>query len=447
MHALLLALVLRSAPLQDQAPGGAPARWTQAELEELSAEIAEQVADLRGWEFKAPVAVRVTDAVGFLKYAKERGERMGSKEQERRDEAVAKLLGLLAPEYDVEKEAEKLLASQVGGFYDPGADTFFLMERFTGGIAKVILAHELTHALDDQHFDLDAGIARTQALGTDAGFAYAALVEGSGTLAMGQWALGNMGELTMEDLEQAGSMGAEELAAAPPYLWKPLVGAYMLGQIFLYTGQKVPDSVRFAFEHAPRSSEQILHPEKYWQEEARDEPLTLAFELARVPAGWSVLGQDTLGELLLALATTPPSERKGLDVKDARALMATKYTNPSASGWGGDRALLLGRGDERRLELVTVWDSEQDAREFAAAFEPILAGLIPAGRARSGASWRAGFTPTGYRIAANVGPAEVAARSVLVTIVSSSAAAASEEAAWLAPEARTAWSVKAASAR
>jgi hypothetical protein len=437
MRALLaVAFVVPSVPFQD----GSAARWTQAELEKLSAEIAEEVADLRGWEFKSPVAVRVADGPGFLKYAKERGERMGSKEQERRDETIAKLLGLLPPEYDVETEAEKLLASQVGGFYDPGADTFYLMERFTGGIAKVILAHELTHALDDQHFDLDAGIARTQALGTDAGFAYAALVEGSGTQAMQQWTLQNASEITMDDLQQAGSMGAEELAAAPPYLWKPLMGAYLQGQAFLAAGRKVPDAVRHAFEHPPRSSEQILHPEKYWKKEQRDEPRELDFDRAALPKGWSVLGEDTLGELMLALATTPPAERKGLDVTNAVALMGVKYTNTAASGWGGDRALLLARGDERRLELATVWDRAEDAREFAAALEPILAGLIPREPARSGASWRAGMTPTGSRVRLGAGPSELSDLAVSVTIVSSTAAAAAEQQAWL--ETPLAWSPK-----
>lgn len=447
MHALpALAFVLASATVQDEAPAVSPARWTQAELEELSAEIAEEVADLRGWDFKEAVAVRVTDAAGFLRYAKERGERMSSKEQERRDETVAKLLGLLAPEYDLEKESEKLLASQVGGFYDPGADTFYLMDRFTGGVAKVILAHELTHALDDQHFDLDAGIARAIGLGTDAGFAYAAVVEGSGTQAMQQWAVGNASQLSLQDLEQAGSMGAAELAAAPPYLWKPLIAAYLQGQQFLAGGRKVPDAVRRAFEHPPRSSEQVLHPEKYWQAEQRDEPLALAFELARVK-DWQVLGQDTLGELVLALAATPGAERKGLDISDAVGLMATQYTNDAARGWGGDRLLLLGRGEERRLQLVTAWDSEGDAREFAAAMEAILAAQIPAGRPRSGATWRPGLTPTGFRVTADTGAGPFAARTIVVSVVSSTAAAAGEQDAWLAAAALVPWTVQAPGAR
>ena len=104
------------------------------------------------------------------------------------------------------------------------------------------------------------------------GFAYAAVVEGSGTQAMQQWAMRNAGQLSLQDLEQAGSMGATELAAAPPYLWKPLIAAYMQGQQFLAGGRKVPYAVRRAFEKTPRSSEQVLHPEKFL--EGKDPPVT-----------------------------------------------------------------------------------------------------------------------------------------------------------------------------
>jgi hypothetical protein len=52
------------------------------------------------------------------------------------------------------------------------------------------------------------------------------------------------------------------------------------------------------------------------------------------------------------------------------------YTNKAAEGWGGDRLVLLERGDERFLELVTVWDTEKDADEFCAGFtdpeDPLL---------------------------------------------------------------------------
>jgi hypothetical protein len=225
-----------------------------------------------------------------------------------------------------------------------------------------------------------------------------------------------------------------------------MMGAYLQGQSFLAAGHAEDDTVRWAFEDPPRSSEQILHPEKYWTEE-RDEPLEVAFDFTLPPEGWTVLGEDTMGELVLSVATTPFDERKGLDVRDAAAFAALRYTNDAASGWGGDRLVLMGRGEERRLQLVTVWDSEGDAREFAVAVEATLREGIPSDRLRSGADWFPSLTPTGFRVTSGAGAGDFAARTVVVTVVSSGAAAAKDEQVWLAPDSFVPWTVRAPSPR
>jgi hypothetical protein len=61
---------------------------------------------------------------------------------------------------DLLAKTMELLTEQVGGFYSPASETFYLMRSFTGDAARIILAHELCHALDDQHFDLDLGFER-----------------------------------------------------------------------------------------------------------------------------------------------------------------------------------------------------------------------------------------------------------------------------------------------
>ena len=80
--------------------------------------------------------------------------------------------------------------------------------------------------------------------------------------------------------------------------------------------------------------------------------------------GWKTLYSDTLGEAILALVTTPPDKRKGLDASDAMGMMLIKYTNPAAEGWGGDRYVLMQKEDTLVLHLVTVWDTERDAKQF-----------------------------------------------------------------------------------
>jgi hypothetical protein len=88
-----------------------------------------------------------------------------------------------------------------------------------------------------------------------------------------------------------------------------------------------------------------------------------------------VRGEDTLGELLLGLAVEPLKSRGG--ISSPLAMVAPRLTWDASEGWGGDRWLLLGRGDaDRVLALATVWDSEDDAREFSQAIEELRPHIL-----------------------------------------------------------------------
>ncbi|MFN0244434.1 MAG: hypothetical protein ACKVWV_16220 [Planctomycetota bacterium] len=385
MLSIIPLVIALSFPAQD-APAKAPAQWTQAELESLSAKIRGDLEKMRGLAFKRPVSVKLADKKGFVEHARKRMEMALTPERAHRDETVAKMLGLIPPDMDLLQAYEDFMKEQVGGFYDPSSDTFYLMETFTGDLAKVILAHELTHALDDQYYDID-GTFKTLRDETDSELAFGSVVEGSGTAAMFQWMMEHIGEMDPASLASAGDLGMQGLDTAPQFIWKPMLAVYLRGQIFLSqskdSGRR--EGVRQAFQTLPRSSEQILHPEKYWDEKKRDEPRRIEFDTTKLPAEWKVLGEDTLGELVLALVATPTVERKPLDATNQLAIMSLAFTNEAAEGWGGDRVLLLGKGDERRLVLVTVWDTPEDAREFHAACKSVFASLpatnaaLPAG--------------------------------------------------------------------
>jgi hypothetical protein len=171
-------------------------------------------------------------------------------------------------------------------------------------------------------------------------------------------------------------MGTDSLAAAPAVLWKPLLASYTQGQSFLQKGYRLlkkqgktmGDVTRMAFENPPRTTEQILHPEKYWDAEKRDDAHPLP-EPAEAPEGWSLVERSTLGELHLALMTEEPKE---IDFTNQMSLAFLSYSNDAAKGWGGDRLELYGLGDARSLILTTSWDTPQDAAEFVAALEQRL---------------------------------------------------------------------------
>ncbi len=351
-------------------PCPAASELDQAELESLTETIRAEIEALRGERFPRAVRVSVADRESFLAYAKKRMDKMTTPEEFAAQEMSAKLLGLIPAEMDYLATLFDLLEEQVGGFYDPETESFFLMAGFGGDLARVILAHELTHALDDQLYDIDGTLER-RADNADATFAYHAVVEGSGTAVMNKWTISKLAELDQGEVRKAGNMGQEALSKAPPFLWKPLIGSYLKGASFLARTKSVLkgqmtmpelEDFRRAFQDPPRSSEQILHPEKYWDSERKDEPVPVGFEAGAWSDDVTVLHEDTLGEMGMALLTQDLGDRAGL--VNPLATMKMKYTHAPSEGWGGDRYQLLQVGQGRVLVTKSVWDSETDAREF-----------------------------------------------------------------------------------
>jgi len=122
--------------------------------------------------------------------------------------------------------------------------------------------------------------------------------------------------------------------------------------------------VNAAWDRPPRSSEQILHPEKYWDAAKRDDPVRVAIADAGAVLGkkWTRAGAGILGELTIGGLV-------GVDAPEAGDLgaPASAWTNAAATGWGGDRYELWTRGKSAIALLATVWDTEGDAAEFERA--------------------------------------------------------------------------------
>jgi hypothetical protein len=130
--------------------------------------------------------------------------------------------------------------------------------------------------------------------------------------------------------------------------------------------------VNAAWEHPPRSSEQILHPEKYWDSAKRDLPKRVAVpDPSRIlGAGWTRAGSGNLGELTLGSLVGAPAPDAG-----ELGAAAGAWTNAAASGWGGDRYELWTHGDAAVVLLATVWDTALDAEEFERALPKDRAGF------------------------------------------------------------------------
>jgi hypothetical protein len=288
------------------------------------------------------------------------------------------------------------MEEQVGGFYDRDTGAMCLVSRgspLPALVERSLLAHELTHALDDQKVGLDAMIKGHVGKSEDMDLVTGALVEGSATSLMmqymmraqlsGKYPLGDLQAYSTQEMERS-----RKFMDAPPY-FTVLLATYMCGMEFLAGGPAAllmltPDNRRVgerflkAAGDMPRSTEQILHPEKYWDAATRDEPVVVdddaAVRLLQAPGRW-VVHKDTLGEMLTAILTLPQGHKRDMMAMSSSA----GWTNDAAAGWGGDRFYLLAAGPDAEAAKekldglagvwITLWDTPKDRDEFLKAYE------------------------------------------------------------------------------
>jgi len=351
--------------------------WDAGEVDRVARDVRAGLVGLRGRTSRVPFTVVVGAAPGLGAVAEQRLVSWLPPERAESVEMSAKLLGMLPGDMDLRGVLRDIITNQVGGFYDASSETFYIQSTLTGGFARLVMAHEFTHALDHQYFDLDRG---GEDVDTDQGLVQRALLEGSGQALMNQWMLRNIRSLSIKEILHAqADLNTAAFDNAPPFVWVPLLAAVAGGQSFLRRSTAIPitpGAVRMAdieraFNEPPRSSEQILHPVKYWKSSRSDEPreVTCSVELED---GWRIVSEDTLGELYLALCTMPLAERSNLD---RQSLRMRQFTNDAARGWGGDRSVLLERDGSYVLEFFSCWDSEADAQEFHDALVAVSADI------------------------------------------------------------------------
>lgn len=307
-----------------------------AQLSAMAQEVMAEVAALRGREYQGQVRARYADKATLLAYLESSEVDLFGKDRKQWDQWVARLLGWIPVDMDLSQVQETVLASQVGGFYDPKTKVFFVMDGLGEGLIRIIMAHELAHALDDQAFDL-LGQDRLRQAQSDALYAHHAVAEGSAQVVMGLWMAKHLADLDTAALEAfQEQMDFDLLSNTPRIVWQPLFGLYTQGQAFLcrkerpnpFAKAKIAD-LQAAFEHLPVSTEQILHPSKYWVAEEVDLPVALVHEVPLDNRGWDLVHTDVLGEMLLAMLAESRTQKV-----TALGLMGLRFTNQAASGWG-----------------------------------------------------------------------------------------------------------------
>ncbi len=371
--ALALAAALLASPgARAQAPppeGGATAELTDlvntmlaalmGEGEITGERLQEEVAEVGGIPFRRDVPIAFMGHDELVAYLGEVLEEDYPPDQADGDRRLLLAFDLLEPGTDLRALRARLLEENVVGFYDerPGRRQLFAVsedEAFTP-MNQIVLAHELRHALQDQYEDLHWRLPGDVGDFDDRRMAWMALLEGDATLVMERFLLARLGGL---GLAGAGSLGGgrysdlplagmAELPGAPPVIRDHLVMPYLVGRDFAQAieARAGPEGMRDAWRRPPDSTEQVLHPDKFF---VREPPRVVVPR--RAPAGGRLLSQGVLGELLL------------------RSLLEETGEAPGAAGWGGDAWRLWAVADGTAL----VWGSEWDTRSDAAEFEDAL---------------------------------------------------------------------------
>ena len=263
-------------------------------------------------------------------------------------ETTYRLFGLLPDTLQLRPLLLDLYSEQVAGFYDPDSAMLFGVEGADRTQLRLVLTHELIHALQGQYLPLDSILDARE--NNDRLAAAQAILEGQATLASldvlapGQGVSQNpqFWEMYREQVRQQQS-SMPVFRRAPLVLREGLIFPYLQGAEFMHWWEtEKRDSFPYG-SRMPVSTEQILHPDRYARGDA---PVPLAFE-----PDSSVLYQDVLGEneIRVILATLAGSD-------EVQTVMPI--------GWGGDRFRLSKTGTGEALVWYVVWDDERSGQRF-----------------------------------------------------------------------------------
>ena len=301
-------------------------------------ELAAFVERARGLQFKDDVKITVLSPPLFEEELKQLA---ADPEGVARAEAVLTVLGLLPPDADL---AALLAASdqRTVGFYDPAGKELVTGNEITPFVRRV-LVHELTHALDDQHFGIDREIA-----GDEAGAAFEALVEGS-AIRVEQLYVDSLPAAEQEEIAaREQQINAEAGAELPPAVEQLLGFPYVFGPAFVDALLKEgPERLDQAFASPPTSTEQVLDPARYLSGDAPQ-------VVQRPHTEGAAIDEGDFGPVLLRLLL--------------ESRLDPAVAEEAAAGWDGDRYVTWRSPDGRTCVRVQfAVDTPEDSRQLQAA--------------------------------------------------------------------------------
>ena len=373
---------------------------SERELLEAASSITEQVAEIRGLPMQSPIPKGVKDRDQLREMLVERFHDEISEEEFEAEAQVYRRLGLIDEDLDYREMMLDLLSEQIAGFYDQEAGELYIMAGLPTQLQRPTMAHELFHAIQDQHFDIEYLLEPFASQDrSDYSLARMALIEGDATVLMFDYTFYEQGLLPqnrarsfvdiprmaafvleldpmdMAPAEQLGdsdaldlgddapSLSDSRLADAPPIIRDPLLFPYHEGMQFVVRARsgRTWDEFNEIYDQAPVSTSQILDPELYFD---GIEPIDVQFDATDgLPDDYRLAYDNVFGELMIRSWLRTHLEES-----------QPQLAEEAASGWRGDRIRGYESPDGDMLVThLSTWDSVDDAEEFARALEEIAA--------------------------------------------------------------------------
>ena len=357
-----------------------------SERREIVARTMARVEHVRRLEFRKSVPVTVLPREAFR--ARERAPANDS--YRTFDNTKFEALFLVNESTNSLAVQERNAGSAIGGFYSPTRDTIVVIsERKSPTIDELTLAHELVHALQDQHFDLSEfnRSTREQHNSIDG------LVEGDANYVQYLYSQRCNREWNGTCLRPTGRAGGGtgSLANVGTYLLK--YHPYSDGPPFVRAIRNAGgwEAVNALYEDPPKSTEQVIHPELYGEDvpspvhvnDTSNEAWRRLELDGRVD--YAEFGEAGLFTMLVYPGLTSGGERSVIPPRsfltrnpgaNGTTLDPYNYSHPATAGWDGDRLVVYVNDDvpdnETGYVWKTAWDSERDARQFVRAYRELL---------------------------------------------------------------------------
>ena len=319
------------------------------------ATIAHQVEIARGHRYRTPPAAEAISNQEMDRRLAESFAAYYPKDLYDRRTFAWRTIGVIGPADDLYRAYAAFFAGEVVGFYDPETgELVYLGSGDLGFAERFTLAHELTHALDDQTFDLTRLDALTASCQDERAQAALGLVEGSAQYYAAA-TVAQDPQIDLADLlaaiSDAATSGAPP-AGVPPFLDALEIWPYVDGETFVASlASNGTGAVDAAFRHLPVSTEQVIHPDRYPADRPR--PVSIPDVAPALGPRWGDLDAMTIGEewLRAMLALRLPEQQ----------------ADAAAAGWNGGGYRAFSDGEHVVVIMRTAWDSDADAAAFAAA--------------------------------------------------------------------------------